>query len=96
MVLSCMGHPRVRVSQEWGRLAIEMKLANPMAEDAFEKARKAFFGTVTTTPGAYSVEFLKSRDALPAALEATKEWKYELGQTETVEFANLAFNYRAE
>jgi hypothetical protein len=67
-----------------------MKLANPMAEDSFEKARKAFFGTVTTTPGAYSVEFLKSRDELPAALEGQNS------PTETVEFANLAFNYRAE
>jgi hypothetical protein len=27
-----------------------MKLENRMAEDSFEKARKAFFGTATTTP----------------------------------------------
>jgi hypothetical protein len=27
-----------------------MKMGNRMAEDSFEKARKAFFGTATTTP----------------------------------------------
>jgi hypothetical protein len=27
-----------------------MKLENRMAEDSFQKARKAFFGTATTTP----------------------------------------------
>ena len=46
---------------------------HPMAEDSFEKARKAFFGTVTTTPGAYSVEFLKSRDETPCCFGGTKQ-----------------------
>jgi hypothetical protein len=29
---------------------MEMKLGNRIAEDSFEKARKAFFGTAPTTP----------------------------------------------
>ena len=42
------------------------------------------------TPVYVSSLFLKSRDELPAALEGQNS------PTETVEFANLAFNYRAE
>jgi hypothetical protein len=42
----------------------EMERANPMAEDMFEKARKAFFGTGKTTPNlsASPAEFLKPRN----------------------------------
>jgi len=34
-----------------------MKLANRIAEDSFEKARKAFFGTLSTTPQLNRREF---------------------------------------
>jgi hypothetical protein len=46
----------------------EMKLANSTGEDSFEKARKAFFGTATTTfkPGAPPTEFLKPRNEAAA------------------------------
>jgi hypothetical protein len=46
----------------------EMKLADPTGEDSFEKARKAFFGTVTTAPkpGAPRAEFLKARNEAAA------------------------------
>jgi hypothetical protein len=42
----------------------EIKLSNSTGEDSFEKARKAFFGTATTTPkpGAPPTEFLKPRN----------------------------------
>jgi hypothetical protein len=41
-----------------------MKQSNPMAEDMFEKAREAFFGTAKTSPkpNASLAEFLKPRD----------------------------------
>jgi hypothetical protein len=44
----------------------EMKQANPMGEDMFEKAREAFFGTVKTSPkpSALPAEFLKPRTEL--------------------------------
>jgi hypothetical protein len=41
-----------------------MKQANPTAEDMFEKAREAFFGTTKTLPkpSASSADFLKPRN----------------------------------
>jgi hypothetical protein len=41
-----------------------MKQTNQMAEDMFEKAREAFFGTTETSPksSASSGEFLKPQD----------------------------------
>ena len=45
-----------------------MKRANPMAEDSFEKARKAFFATAATTPkvSVPLTERLKSQDSTAA------------------------------
>jgi hypothetical protein len=50
----------------------EMKQANPMAEDMFEKAREAFFGAAKTLPkpSASSAEFLKPRNE-PSPKEVT-------------------------
>jgi hypothetical protein len=47
-----------------------MKRVNPMAEDSFEKARRAFFGTVATIPkvSAPLTECLNPQ-GLPAAEE---------------------------
>jgi hypothetical protein len=47
-----------------------MKEANPMAEDMFEKAREAFFGTSETSPkpSASSAEFLKLRNEDPGPI----------------------------
>src|SRR5580700_3090164 len=44
-----------------------MKPGDLMAEDSFEKARKAFFGTATTTPrpSVSPAEFLKPRNKAP-------------------------------
>ena len=37
-----------------------------MPEDSFEKARRAFFGTATMTPGAPPTEFLEPRNEVAA------------------------------
>jgi hypothetical protein len=54
-----------------------MKRVNPMAEDSFEKARRAFFGTVATIPkmSAPLTERLKSQDSSAPAesSEAARE-----------------------
>jgi hypothetical protein len=51
-----------------------MKQTNQMAEDMFEKAREAFFGTTETSPqsSASSGEFLKPRDEPSGAIPAEK------------------------
>jgi hypothetical protein len=54
-----------------------MKRANPMAEDSFEKARKAFFGTAGATPKVSTplTECLKPQDSSAAEepLQAPRE-----------------------
>jgi hypothetical protein len=61
-----------------------MKQANLMAEDMFEKAREAFFGTVKMSPkpSASSPEFVEPRNELPQR-EATSSSsdEHEAAQT---------------
>jgi hypothetical protein len=47
-----------------------MKQAEPVAEDMFEKARKAFFGTAKTSPkpNGSSDEHLKPRNEFPTKM----------------------------
>ena len=54
-----------------------MKQVNPVAEDTFEKARRAFFGTIATMPNVSAPlpECLKPQDSPGAAepLQAPRE-----------------------
>jgi hypothetical protein len=47
---------------------MKQKHADPMEEDSFEKARRAFFGTAKTSPeaNASSADFFQPRNELPS------------------------------